>query len=217
MPDPAALEVRVGASTTPGEALLPSMVAAFSAAHPSVAVRLSVQGTAAVLRDLEEGRVDLAVVGARGLQAALHFEDLAEDEIVLVAAPGAPGLPAGPLSLTECARLPRVEREAASATRAIVESQLAAMGAPLDPGAVVLTTGSLQEQRRAVVEGLGAGWLSHRAVAAELAQGRLRILPVAAVLVPRRYYVAWRIGTPFTPAARAFLAAARATVAGWSR
>ncbi len=193
------------------------MVRAFSGAHPTAPVRLSVKGTAEVLRDLEQGRIDLAVVGARGLQAGLHFEDLAEDEIVLVAAPGAAAAPEGPLSLAACARLPRVEREQASATRAIVAAQLAALGAPLDPAAAVLTTGSLVEQRRAVVEGRGAGWLSRRSVAAELADGRLRLIPVAGVLVPRRYYVAWRIGTVFSPLARAFLAAARTAAAAWPR
>jgi phosphonate transport system ATP-binding protein len=206
-------EVRVGASTTPGEVILPGLVPAFALRHPGVPVRLGVKDTAEVLGDLVEGRIDLAFVGARNAHPALHFEDFAEDEIVLVASPGF-ALPPGPLGPSAAGRLPRVEREAGSATRAIVEAQLAALGAPLEPAAAVLEAGSVAAQRRAVTAGLGVGFASRRSVAPELASGALRVVPIESFVVPRRFFVAWRRDEPLPALARAFLAAARAAESG---
>jgi phosphonate transport system ATP-binding protein len=216
-PDPAApleqAELRVSASTTPGEHLLTPAVAAFARAHPGVQLRLSVKGTAEALRDLAAGRAELAFVGARAALPGLHFEDFAEDEIVLVASAGFGGLPV-PLHASLAARLPRVDREPGSATRAIVEEQFARMGTPLDPSSSVLEAGSVAALLAAVADGLGVGFASRRSAATALAAGRVREVPVEAVTVPRRFFVAWRRDAEPSPAARRFLALAREGTGG---
>jgi phosphonate transport system ATP-binding protein len=201
-------ELAVGASTTPGEHILPPAVAAFARAHPAVQLRLTVKGTSDVLDDLAAGRVELAFVGRRSPHPDLHFEDFADDEIVLVASPAFGGLPE-PLPASVAARLPRVDREPSSATRTIVETQLAGMGLHLDPGASVLEAGSMAALRAAVAAGMGVGFASRRAVAADLAAGRLREVAIQAVKVPRRLFVAWRRSTTPSPAAQRFLELAR--------
>lgn len=205
---PVRAELRVGASTAPGEYLLPRAVPAFAQEQPGVRVRLEVKDTALVLADLAAGRVELAFVGARSAGEALHFEDFAEDEILLVASPRLV-LPPGPLSPSQAARLPRVDREPGSATRSIVEKQFSALGAPLDPAAVVFEAGSVEALKAAVAGGAGVGFASRLSVAEELASGRLVQLPVDPVRIPRRLFAAWREGEPLSAAARAFLAAAR--------
>jgi phosphonate transport system ATP-binding protein len=207
-------EVRVGASSSPGEYLLPRALPAFARELPGVRVRLEVKDTLEVLSDLAAGRVELAFVGARSPHPALHFEDFAEDEIVLVAAPDLPCLPRGPISPSAAARLPRVDREPGSATRAIVEAQFAALGAPLDPGAAAFEAGSIEALKSAVAGGMGVGFASRLSVAEELRSGRLLLVPVASVRVPRRFFVAWRRAEPPSAAARALLAAARHAIAG---
>ncbi|GEJ58549.1 hypothetical protein AMYX_32900 [Anaeromyxobacter diazotrophicus] len=210
---PSPAELRVGASTTPGEHILPAAVAAFAAEEPQVTLRLAVKGTAEVLRDLAAGRVELAFVGAREERAGLHFEDFAEDEIALVAAASFAGLPE-PLHPAAVARLPRVDREPSSATRAIAEAQLAAMGAPLDPGAAVLEAGSLAALVEAVSAGLGVGFASRRSVARALAQRRVRLVAVEGVQIPRRFFVAWRRDAALSGPAARFLALARRAAGG---
>ena len=206
---PPATELLLGASTTPGEHLLPPALAAFARAHPEVPVRLSVKATEQVIADLSRGRVELAFVGARSAAPDLHFEDLAEDEIVLVASPHFGGLPE-PLSASLAARLPRVDREPGSATRAIVEAQLAGMGVALDPAASVLEAGSVAALVAAVAAGMGVGFASRRSVARALEAGRGREVPVQALKVPRRFFVAWRREQALSAPARRFLALARA-------
>jgi len=205
---PAAAELRVGASTTPGEHMLPRAVAAFATARPGVQVRLTVRATADVLRDVADGKVEIAFVGARTTHPALHFEDFAEDEIVLVASPAFGGVPE-PLPASIAARLPRVEREPGSATRAIVEAQLAGMGVSLDPGSAVFEAGSVAALVAAVSHGMGVGFASRRSVAGALAAGRVRLVPIEAVKIPRRFFVAWRRADALSAPARGFLELAR--------
>jgi phosphonate transport system ATP-binding protein len=148
-----------------------------------------VKDTGEVLEDLAAGRVELGFVGSRRADASLHFEDFAEDEIVLVAAAGQRLVPPGPISAGMLARLPRVEREPGSATRSVVEAQLEAMGAALDPEAVELEVSSVEALKAAVAAGLG--WASP-----PLGGGRAALRGVAAgagrgLQVPR-FFAAWR-------------------------
>ena len=208
-----AAELRIGASTTPGEHILPPAVAAFSRAHPEIAMRLVVKDSSEVLRALRAGAIDVAFVGSRLPVADVHFEDFAEDEIILVASPRFGGVPE-PLPVHLAARLPRVEREAGSATRAMVESQFAAMGVPLDPGSSVLEAGSVAALVAAVVAGMGIGFASRRSVSAALASGQLREVRLEAVAVQRRFFVAWRRGSVLPGPARTFLELARRAAVG---
>ncbi len=201
-------ELRIGASTTPGEYILPPAVAAFARAHPAVSVRLTVKDTTEVLRALRDGALDLAFVGARVPSPDLHFEDFAEDEIVVVASPAFGGLP-DPLAPSLAARLPRVDREPGSATRATVEAQLSEMGVALDPATSVLEAGSVASLVAAVAAGMGVGFASRRSVALALASGRVREVRLDAIKVPRRFFVAWRRGVTLPGSARAFLDLAR--------
>jgi phosphonate transport system ATP-binding protein len=203
----------VGASTTPGELVLPRAVRAFVKAHPGVRVSVTVKDTGEITRDLLDGRIALAFVGARSPHPALEYADVAEDEIVLVAAPGLDGLPAEPVPPAVAARLPRVEREAGSGTRAVVEDHLANLGTPLDPAAVRLEVGTLVGLKAAVLSGIGVAFASRLAVADELEDGQLRALRIDGVKIPRRLFAAWRKAERPSPAAARFLEVARAEVA----
>jgi phosphonate transport system ATP-binding protein len=208
-PDAPAGSVAVGASSVPGELLLPRVVRAFVSEHPGVRVALSVRDSAEVTAELLAGRIDVGFVGARTPHPGLHFEDLADDEVVLVAAPSLP-LPPEPMAASAAARLPRVEREPGSGTRAVVEDTFSNLGAPLDPAAVVLELGSLAGVKTAAASGLGVAFVSRAAAHEELEAGRLRAVAVEGVSIPRRLFVAWRADRPPGLAARELVEAARA-------
>jgi phosphonate transport system ATP-binding protein len=209
--------VAIGASNTPGEFILPRLVSSFVKECPGVRVTLSVKATAEVTRDLLEGRLDLAFVGARTPQPGLHFEDFAEDEIILVASSAFGGLPPEPLSTSDVAKLTRVEREAGSGTRAVVEDHFANMGTPLGPESVALEVGTLVGLKAAVISGIGVAFSSRQAVQAELSSGLLREISIDSVKIPRQIFIAWRSDRELPPPARVFVSVARATWAALRR
>lgn len=203
----AAGAVMVGASNTPGEFMLPRVVPAFVKAFPGVRVGLALKDTKETIRDLVEGRVDIAFLGARDSSAQLHFEDFADDEIILVASPSL-SLPAPILTPSEVAQLARVEREPGSGTRAVVEDYFSNRGTPLNPAAIALEVGSLVGLKAAVISGIGIAFSSRLAVTSELASGVLREVPVQSVRIRRLIFVAWRMGG-LTPQAKGFLQVSR--------
>jgi phosphonate transport system ATP-binding protein len=210
-PDAPAGETVVSASTTPGEHMLPRALGALLAAHPGVRVTLTVTDSAGVAADLLSGRAEVGFLGARTPHPQLHFEDFAEDEIVLVSAQSHPA-PAGPLAAAVAARLPRIEREPGSGTRRVVEEHFANLGAPLDPRAVIAEVGSLAALRTAVAAGVAVAFVSRAAVRDELEAGRLRAIAIEGVRIPRRFFVAWRADRELGAAARRFVELARAGV-----
>ncbi len=212
-PVPPAGVLALGASNTPGEFLLPAAVRAFVREYPGVRVSLAVKDSAEVTADLLAGRVEVGFVGARSPHPELLFEDLVEDEIVLVASPALEGLPPEPIPPALAVRLPRVEREAGSGTRAVAEEHLANLGTPLDPAAVALEVGTLVGLKAAVLSGVGVAFTSRLSVRDELEDGHLRALHVDGVRIPRRLFVARRRDTTPSPAARRFVEVVRAAVA----
>jgi phosphonate transport system ATP-binding protein len=200
------------ASNTPGEFLLPGGLRAFVRAYRGVRVSLSVKDSAEATADVLAARADLGFTGARTPHPELHFEDFAEDEIVLLAAPSFDGLPLQPLSPEVAARLPRIEREAGSGTRAVVEDHFANLGVPLDPDAVALEVGTLVGLKAAVMSGIGVAFASRAAVREDLESGHLRAVPIAGVRIPRLIFACWRKTPGPSPAARRFVEVARAAL-----
>ena len=115
-------ELRVAASTIPGEYLLPGWLARFRELHPAVAIAVRVADSDEAIDDVRAGRADLGAVGKRARDPRLLFTPLGEDEILLVAAPSLRVRRAEPDDLR---RLPLVARERGSGTRDAVATLLA--------------------------------------------------------------------------------------------
>ena len=76
-------ELVVGASTVPGEYLLPGLLAGSHAAHPAVRARLRISDTAATIEDVRQGEIQLGVVGGTTADDELVFEPFTRDSLVL--------------------------------------------------------------------------------------------------------------------------------------
>ena len=172
---------------------------------------MTLKDSAETIRDLLEGRLELALVGAREPNARLRFEDFADDEIILVAASSFPGLPQGSLTAAEAAEVLRVERESGSGTRAVVEEYFANLGVPLNPAAIALEVSSLVGLKAAVISGIGMAFASRLAVAGELESGLLRQVPVQSMRIRRQIFAVWRSDSELTPQTKSFLEVARNT------
>ena len=202
----------LGASNTPGEFLLPQIVPAFVRECPGARVSLTIKSSEGVTNDLLNGTVDLGFVGARSDNAALHYEDFASDEIILVCAKHHPVASALPLDPAQLGGLHRVEREPGSGTRAVVEDHFANLGVPLDPAAIALEVGTLAGLKAAVLSGIGVAFSSRLALQEELQSGLLQELPIASVKIPRQIFAAWRRDRELPLPARRFLEVARREV-----
>lgn len=156
--------LRLGASTIPGEYILPWFLAAFVDHHPGLSVQLRIADTAKVIGWVRERAVDFGVVGAKGEEEGLEYLPFLEDELVLLLPPKHPLAHRREITPHELTHYPLVMRESGSGTRAVVEERLLAAGFSPKELNVVLEVGSTRAVITAVKAGLGMGIVSRWAV-----------------------------------------------------
>lgn len=170
--------VTLAASQTVGGYWLPPRLLRFRRACPAVTLDLRMTNTEGAAALVREGQADLALVEGAVDDGALTSAILAEDRMMLVAAPD---LALGP----EMAAWPWLLREPGSGSRALLERALAARGLALAGLDIVLELPSNEAVRAAVLAGGGVALLSAAVVACDLDAGSLRRLDLD---VPARHF-----------------------------
>ncbi len=178
--------VVVAASTIAGEVMLPPLLHELRRTHPGVSVTITVSDSGGAVAQLVAGQCDLALVGSQPQDRRLVSRPFATDEIVLV------GPSPNPFATEDdnpslLGRTPLVLRQESSGTRSAVADLLARHA---DTGeAARVTVGSTEAAKRCVLAKLGLAFISRRAVADEIADGRMVVVPLLGLPVKRSFYV----------------------------
>ena len=197
--------LRVTASYTVAECLLPSWLARLHTAHPEIAIELEVANSAGVVAALLERRTDLGFIETDGRVRGLSTRVVASD--VLVCVVGSTHRWArrrSPVSAAQLSATPLVTREHGSGTRDTLDQACLALG--LDPPPVELELGSTAAVKAAVLGGVAPAVLSPLAVAAELTAGTLILIEVEGLDLHRSLRAVHAAGQPLSPVATALLA-----------
>lgn len=112
-------DVRIGASITAANAILPPLLGAYRRRYPRVELALHPGPSARVLEALARGQIDLAFVGAQALPTGAGVLAEIPDEVLLIASPGHL-LASRRLRSADLAGFDFIQRDAASDTRALV-------------------------------------------------------------------------------------------------
>jgi DNA-binding transcriptional LysR family regulator len=193
----------VGASSTPGELLLPGLAAVFSARYPEVALDVRVADTEVTVAALLEREVEVAVVGRAVENPRLVGHVIGQDELVPVVAATdglAVRLNDESMPVEDLAGRAFVLREEGSATRQTVEEGLRAAGIEVR---VAMELGSNAAVAGAVAAGAGVGVVPARTIAS---QPVLRPLNVRGLRIRRPFVLVVERDRTLSPAAEAFAA-----------
>jgi DNA-binding transcriptional LysR family regulator len=174
--------LRLHASRTIGESLLPEWLAAFRGASPRCHVAATVTNSDEVIRTVRQGGCDIGFVEGpptrtRGLAELV----VAHDEIVAVVAAGHRWARRSSVPVRALNREPYFTREEGSGTRAVVADALAAAGVELQPE---MELASAEALKRAVLAG-GFALISERTVTTEITAGTLVAIPVSGIELQR--------------------------------
>ena len=206
----------LGASSTPGEFVLPIVVARFRQIYPGIHVELVIGNTRTIMQRILDREMDLGMVGdhVEEYSNELEMVDFQEDEIVLVASPDHPVASYDHLTIDQVIEQGLVAREEGSATRQWAERQIRTLGA--EPK-IAIELGSNQAVKQAATAGGGIGVISRLGITAELKAGMLVVLDVEGwecrrpltLIQPKDRYL-----SPSQRAFREFLMAERASFSG---
>lgn len=159
----------VAASFTVGEHLLPSLVTAWTRAHPGSRIHLQIANTHDVIEAVARFDVELGFIEGPETHRDIVVHTWRTDELVIIAATRHP-LAGSVATARDLARSTWVLRERGSGTRQAADAWLT----PHLPQVVVgLELGSTEAIKQVVASGFGLGCLSRHAVAQALAEGRL--------------------------------------------
>jgi len=175
-----AAPLRIAASYTIGEYLLPDLIVDWKRRHPAARVRLDISNTRDVLEALAAFRVDIGFMEGEHTHPDLLVRRWRTDEIVVVAARNHP-LAARRATLRKLSEASWILREPGSGTREASDRWLIPHLSDVDVG---MELGSNEAVKRAVASGLGLGCLSRHAVAGAVDRGWL--VELATTLPPKR-------------------------------
>jgi DNA-binding transcriptional LysR family regulator len=177
------------------------LVAAFCRHHRGVEVSLDVTNRENLLRQLEDNKTDIVLMGQppEGLNVAA--EPFLDNPLVVIASPE---FSIGrtryiPFEQLQCETI--LIRERGSGTRLAMERFFTEIG--IKPALTVEMT-SNEAIKQSVEAGLGVGIVSGHTIKLEMEVGRLRILKVRSFPILRRWYVMHRTGKRLSAAANAF-------------
>ncbi len=171
-------ELSLAASTTIASYVLPPLLAGFMKDAAGVAVRVEVGNTEEVLERVRGGSVPLGLVEGHGRAAGLRLSPFLKDDLAAVVASDAPAELLRVRRAADLAMVPIIWREPGSGTRAVVERALTRAVGRRPPLGRDVQMGATEAIKGAALAGLGVAFLSLWSIRAELALGKLRVLPL---------------------------------------
>jgi DNA-binding transcriptional LysR family regulator len=162
--------LKVGASTTIGNYLLPLLVGAFDRRFPRAKALLEVGNTKQIEAAVETGEYDLGLIEGPSHLSSLKATPWRDDELVVVVGKDHPLAGVGSASAADLEGISWIMREKGSGTREVFEAAMDSAGIPCR---IDMVLGHTEAIKKAVEAGLGAGSLSRMAVQRELDNGWL--------------------------------------------
>jgi len=207
-------ELRLGASTTVAQYLLPRILGAFLKQYPHVRMSVVSGNTEEIAEAVAEERVALGIIEGPAMRRDVKTEPMAPDELVLIVSPvHAWAQRKGGISAAELGTVPLLLRERGSGSRRVVERALKQAGLPLKSLKVAMELDSTEAIISGVEAELGVGFVSRWAVGKVLRLGSVKVVKVVGLRMVREFSFVHVVGAEASGAAAAFQRFALAAVA----
>lgn len=179
----------------------PQLLATFSQRFPTVTVSLNVTNRQALLVQLANNEMDMAIMGQPPDGLDLAAESFMENPIVVIAPTNHPLAAKKDIPLSRLEQETFLMREEGSGTRIAMERYFEAHGVKIQTGMEMSSTEAIKQ---GVQAGLGLGVVSLHTVELELEAKRLKLLDVAGLPIRRHWYIVHRKDKRLSAAAQAF-------------
>lgn len=191
-------ELRLGASSTIAQYVLPPYLARYSTRYPEIRATLDTGNTRQMVQALFSHSIDLALVEGEARHAGIHYQPFMRDELVLVTGSRSAYATRDTVTPRELATLPIVLRENGSGTLEVIERRLGEHHIKLSALNVIMQMGSTEGIKSFLSNYDSVALLSVQAVTRELLSDTLTVIDIDGLDFEREFTFATLQGIPGT-------------------
>ena len=180
--------LRVGASSTVAQYVIPPVLARFHEQSADVSISLLSGNTEQIEQQLLNNDIDLGLVEGRTHHSDVRYTPFVKDELVLVCRADHPLANRDEITLDELRQTPMLLRERGSGSLEVIEHALRGKGIKLTDLTIEMHLGSTESIKTYISNSRCVAFVSVFAVPDELRAGTLKIIDVAGLSIQRDFY-----------------------------
>lgn len=180
----------IALSTTPGDYIVPRLLAGFLERYPDVKIQISVGSTSDIIETLEDRRADIGMVGAVQNNSAINYTECGHDELILIAPKDHPLAGKTKVKLSQVLAEPWISRAEGSGTQKSVSEVLEKHNILAGSHQAIVELGTGESIVSAVEGGLGVAVVSRYVAEKALALGTVSEIKTAEFPHKRPFYLA---------------------------
>jgi DNA-binding transcriptional LysR family regulator len=193
--------LRLGTTKAYARYFMPFMITGFREAYPHIKINLSEGSSSDMIHSLLDLKTEVAIIAKAEDHPDVHFTPFSQEELVLIVAPGHRLARKRGVSFRELAEEPIIMKETGSGTRKLVNELFAQSNCTPN---VLMETSNAEFIKQLVQRGDGISFLVREAVAVELRDKKLAVVPMKKKIF-LDVSIAYLKDQHLSPSARAFL------------
>ncbi len=192
--------MRIGASTTVAQYVLPPVLAAFHKKFKDIRVSLTINNSEQVEQALHNKGIDLGIIEGQSKSTLFKYTSFVKDELVLVANSNHPLAKKGYIKPEELLKIPLLLREPGSGTLDVVSHALKPFGIKISQLQNEMQLGSSESMKLYLLNSNSMAFLSVHSILKELQNKELSVIDVKGLDIQRNFYfIQQHGGSPALP------------------
>lgn len=178
----------VGASQTIGTYLMPRVLALFAQNYPQMNIKVQVDSTRIIAKNVMDKEIDIAVVGGNvpeELQKNLEIEDFVKDELILIIPKSHPFALRKKINKEDLYHLNFITLNSNSTIRKLIDNILIQNNIRTKQFHIIMQLNSIEAIKTAVSLGLGAAFISSSAIEKEIELETIEIVTIENIKITR--------------------------------
>jgi len=182
--------LRIGASSTISQYIIPKVIAAFHKRYPKIDLHLLNGNSFEMEQKLFENEIDLALVENESSQSSMKYIDFLDDEIVIVTGSNSVYAKKKSISADDLQTLPLVLREKGSGTLEVIQKALLKYNIPIDQLNILIHLGSTEAIKNFLCDFDGIALVSANSIEKELRLKEITKLELKGIRLNRKFRIA---------------------------
>lgn len=181
-------KLRIGASTTVAQYVLPPVLAAFHTKFKDIKLTMSINNTEQIEQALQDKSIDLGIIEGQSKNNLFKYTEFVKDELVLVVSANNPLAKKNAIDPQELLNIPLLMREPGSGTLEVIAHALKPLGIKIADLQIEMQLGSTESMKLYLMNSGAMAFLSIHSIFKALENKDCCIIYVNGLTIERHFY-----------------------------